>query len=147
MNTKGKRIAHVLIIEDNPADIRLIKEAMGEMEVMPEIAIVQDGEEALTRLQEYKSGMKKKLPDLIILDLNIPKISGFDVLKAVKTDKKLKPIPVIVLSSSNDIQDIQHCYDLHANCYISKPVDLEPFIKVVRSIEDFWLKVITLPSG
>ena len=147
MTSRGKGIAHVFVIEDNPADIRLIREALGEMEVEVKTTIVQDGEEALAQLNDYKSERSKKLPDLIILDLNIPKVNGFEVLKAVKIDQELKAIPVIVLSSSNDKHDIQQCYNLHANSYITKPVDLDPFIKVVRSIEDFWLKVTTLPPS
>jgi len=137
----------ILLVEDNPGDARLAKEALKESKIHNQLSIVSDGEEALEFL--YKKGKFHKAitPDLILLDLNLPKIDGRQVLERIKNDDNLKQIPVVILTTSRDEEDILKSYKLHANCYISKPLDLNQFIKVVKSIEDFWLSIVKLPSG
>jgi two-component system, chemotaxis family, response regulator Rcp1 len=131
----------ILLVEDNPADVRLTQEALREGKVRNNLHIARDGEEALAFLR--RDGEPR--PDLILLDLNLPRRDGREVLKEIKSDPRLMTIPVVVLTTSAAEADIVKSYSLHANCYITKPVDLEQFITVVKSIDDFWLTIVKLP--
>jgi len=133
------------MVEDNPDDIELTVEALKDARVANHLTVVQDGEEALSYLRCRGKYPQAVRPDLILLDLNMPRKNGRDVLRDIKNDPKLKRIPVVILTTSQAEDDILHTYDLHANCYITKPVDFNQFLKVVRSIEDFWLTVVKLP--
>lgn len=136
----------ILLVEDNPGDIRLTQEALRECKMHNNLNIVSDGEEALNYLF-CKNGYEDKLkPDLILLDLNLPKINGRQILEEIKKTDNLKRIPVVILTTSEAEEDIVKTYDLHANCYITKPVDLNQFIKVIKSINDFWLTIVKLPQ-
>jgi chemotaxis family two-component system response regulator Rcp1 len=139
------RPIEILMVEDNPGDIRLTMEALKEGKVRNHLHTVGDGEEALAFLHRKGKYAKSPRPDLILLDLNLPKKTGREVLEEIKEDPDLKRIPVVILTVSEAEQDILKSYNLHANCYITKPVDLERFIEVVKSIEDFWLTVVMLP--
>lgn len=134
----------ILLVEDNPGDVRLTVEALKEGRILNQMSVVADGIEAMDFLRNSNS---QTPPDLIMLDLNLPRMSGQEVLATIKADENLRRIPVVVLTTSNSEQDIYDSYNLHANCYVTKPVDLEQFIKVVRSIEEFWLTVVKLPSS
>jgi CheY-like chemotaxis protein len=136
----------VLLVEDNPGDVRLTKEALKEGKLLNNVTVVGDGVEALSFLHRQGKYADAALPDLILLDLNLPKKDGREVLADIKTDDNLRRIPVVVLTTSSAEEDILRTYDLHANCYITKPVDLEQFMRVVKSIEDFWVTVVRLPS-
>jgi len=140
------RPIEILLVEDNPGDIRLTKEALKEGKVLNTLTVVQDGVEALTCLRRQGRYTDAKRPDLILLDLNLPKKDGREVLAEIKDDEALKLIPVVVLTTSQDERDVLKSYGLHANCYITKPVELEQFISVVRAIEHFWLGIVVLPS-
>ena len=140
----GKPI-EILLVEDNPGDVRLTQEAFKENKMLNHLSVVWDGEEALAFLRQEGEYAAATRPDLILLDLNLPKKDGREVLAEIKADEHLKRIPVVVLTTSSAEQDILKSYDLHANCYITKPVDLEQFIIIVRSIEDFWLTIAKLP--
>jgi len=131
----------ILLVEDNPGDVRLTKEALKEGKVLANLNVARDGEEAMEWLRQPG----RKLPDLVLLDLNLPRKDGREVLQEIKADPKLKAIPVVVLTTSAAEQDIAQAYALHANCYITKPVNLEQFIQVVRAIDDFWLTLVKLP--
>jgi chemotaxis family two-component system response regulator Rcp1 len=137
----------ILLVEDNPGDSRLAKEALKDSKLMNALYIVEDGVEAMNFL--YMKGKYSKMPrpDLIILDLNLPKKDGREVLAEIKTDDNLKRIPVVILTISKAEEDILKTYNLHANCFITKPIDLDQFMKVVKSIEDFWLTIVKLPNG
>ena len=135
----------ILLVEDNPGDVRLTLEAFKEGKVSNEINVVNDGIEALAFLRQEGQYANAPRPDVILLDLNLPKKDGYEVLAEIKQDPDLKRIPVVILTTSQAEQDILKTYNLHANCYITKPVDLEQFITVVRSIEIFWLNVVKLP--
>jgi len=137
----------ILLVEDNPGDVRLTEEALKECKVVNRLNVVPDGVEALAYLRKEGEYASAETPDLMLLDLNLPKKDGREVLAEVKEDPELRMIPVVVLTTSRDEQDILKSYDLHANCYITKPVDFEQFISVVRAIEDFWLSVVKLPSN
>jgi len=143
--TLGRSI-EILLVEDNPGDVRLTKEALKDSQVLHNLHVVWDGLEALTFLRREGKYADAPRPDLILLDLNLPKKDGRDVLAESKTDEDLKRIPVVVLTTSRDKYDILKAYNLHANCYITKPVDLEQFFTVVKSIEDFWLTTVRLPQ-
>ncbi len=145
MNGPHCRPIEILLVEDNPGDVRLTQEALKEGKVRNNMYVASDGEEALTFLRRQGKYAEACRPDLILLDLNLPKKSGREVLEEIKADPDLKRIPVVVLTISKAEQDVLKSYDLHANCYITKPVDLEQFIEVVKSIEDFWLTVVMLP--
>lgn len=136
----------ILLVEDNLADVRLTQEALKEGKVCNNLHIVQDGVEALEYLRRQGKFADVSLPDIILLDLNLPKKDGREVLEEIKVDPELKRIPVVVLTTSKADEDIMKVYDLHANCYISKPVDLEQFIEVIKSIESFWFTVVKLPA-
>jgi CheY-like chemotaxis protein len=137
----------ILLVEDNPGDSRLAKEALKESKLKNNLYIAEDGVEAMNFL--YKTGKFSKMPrpDLIILDLNLPRKDGREVLAEIKNDDNLKRIPVVILTISKAEEDILKTYNLHANCYVTKPLDLDQFMKVVRSIEDFWLTIVKLPNG
>ena len=145
-HTRGKPI-DILLIEDSEGDARLAKEAMRDSKVSNTIYHVSDGVEAMAFLRKDGKYAKAQRPDLILLDLNLPKKDGREVLAEIKDDENLKRIPVVILTVSNDEADILRSYNLHANCYITKPIDLGQFMKVVRSIEDFWLTIVKLPNG
>jgi two-component system response regulator len=136
----------ILLIEDNAGDARLAKEALRDAKVANNLNWVPDGVEALAYLRREGQYGKAPRPDLILLDLNLPRKDGREVLSAIKADEKLKRIPVVILTTSQAEEDILKAYHLNANCYISKPVDLDQFIKVVRTIEDFWLTIVKLPA-
>jgi len=139
--------AEILLVEDNPGDVRLTREALKEGKVLNHLNVVDDGVEALAFLRREDKYANAVRPDLILLDLNLPKKDGREVLAEIKADAGLKKIPVVILTTSAAEQDVLKTYDLHANCYITKPVDLEQFIKIVRLIEDFWFTIARLPSG
>jgi CheY-like chemotaxis protein len=136
----------VLLVEDNPGDVRLTKEALKEGKLLNQLTVVGDGVEALSFLRKQGIYANALQPELILLDLNLPKKDGREVLAEIKADPNLRRIPVVVLTTSSSEEDISKIYDLHANCYITKPVDLEQFMGVVKSIEDFWVSVVKLPS-
>ncbi len=139
------RPIEILMVEDNPGDVRLAVEASREGKVRNHMHTVGDGEEALAYLRRQGSYADVPRPDLILLDLNLPKKNGQEVLSEIKEDPELRRIPVVILTVSEAEADIIKTYNLHANCYITKPVDLDRFIEVVKSIEDFWLTVVMLP--
>ena len=136
----------ILLIEDNDGDVRLIQEALKERKVFNKIYVTRDGEEATLFLKREGKYQDVPHPDLILLDLNLPKKDGREVLKEIKEDKNLRRIPVIVLSTSRAEEDILKTYDLHVNCFISKPVDFNEFLRVIKHIEDFWLCIVHLPG-
>jgi two-component system, chemotaxis family, response regulator Rcp1 len=135
----------ILLVEDNPADVRLTREALLEGRVLNQLNVVGDGVEALEYLFRRGQYADAKRPDLILLDLNLPKKDGREVLAEIKGDPDLKRIPVVVLTTSEAQADIFKSYNLHANCYIAKPADFDRFIQVVKSIDHFWLNVVKLP--
>jgi len=143
-SSTGKPI-NILIVEDNPGDARLIKEVLNEGKILNDLHIVKDGVEAMEFLHKRGEYAKAPRPDLIILDLNLPKKDGREVLAEVKSDQHLKSIPIVIMTTSNAEEDILKSYNLHANCYITKPIDLNQFIKVVKSIEEFWFSIVKLP--
>jgi len=140
------RPVDILLVEDNPGDVRLTVEALKEGKVRNNLQVVHDGVEALAYLRRENGYEGSSPPDLILLDLNLPRKNGREVLQEIKCDPKLKRIPVVILTTSEAEQDVLKSYDLHANCYITKPVDLDQFMRVVRLIEDFWFTVVMLPS-
>ncbi|MCA9971271.1 MAG: response regulator [Anaerolineales bacterium] len=135
----------ILLVEDNPGDVRLTQEALKEGKVLNELHVAKDGVEALDFLFRRGAHADAPRPDVILLDLNLPKMNGHEVLAEIKADPRLKPIPVVILTTSSAEDDIVRTYNLHANCYITKPVDLEQFITVVQSVEDFWFTIVKLP--
>lgn len=139
------RPVEILIVEDNPADVRLTREAFKEGRVRSRLNVAGDGEEALGYLRRAGESDDAPLPDLILLDLNMPKKDGRELLAEIKSDDRLRCIPVLVLTTSRSEDDILTAYRLNASCYISKPVDLQEFFEVVRSIDDFWLNIVKLP--
>jgi CheY-like chemotaxis protein len=142
---KGGRSIQILMVEDNPDDIDLIMEALKDAKVNNILSPAKDGEEAIAYLRGAGGFRQAPRPDLILLDLHLPKKNGWDVLREIKNDPNLKRIPVVILTASQTEEDILQSYNLHANCYISKPVDFNQFLKAARSIEDFWLTVVQLP--
>ena len=136
----------ILLVEDNPGDVRLTKEALKEGKVYNNLHWAQDGVEALDFLKRRGKYANAPRPDIILLDLNLPKKDGRQVLSEIKQDDDLRYIPVVILTTSKAEEDVLKSYHLHANCYVTKPVDLEKFITVVQSIDRFWLTVVTLPS-
>jgi CheY-like chemotaxis protein len=133
-------------VEDNPGDVRLTKEAMRESKVIVNLSVAPDGEEALAFLRKEGAYQNAPRPDLILLDLNLPRKDGREVLAEIKVDDDLRRIPVVVLTTSRAEEDILRTYNLHANCFITKPVDLDQFITVVGSISEFWFSVVRLPT-
>lgn len=136
----------ILLVEDNPGDAELAKEALESGKVLVSLHVVCDGEEAMRFLRRAGEHTRAPRPGLILLDLNLPRKDGREVLAEIKADPDLRTIPVVVLTTSSAEEDIARMYDLHANCFITKPIDLTQFLRVVRSIEDFWLTVVRLPS-
>jgi len=137
----------ILLVEDNPGDVRLTMEALKDGKILNTLHVVADGVEAMAFLNREGTYADAPRPELILLDLNLPKKDGREVLAEIKRDRALKRIPVVILTSSAAEQDIVKSYNLYANCYITKPVDLDQFIGVVKSIEHFWLTVVKLPPG
>jgi CheY-like chemotaxis protein len=135
----------ILLVEDNPGDVRLTKESFKEAKVRNKLHVVEDGVEAMAFLRQEGKYADAPRPDLILLDLNLPKKDGREVLGEIKTDEDLRRIPVVVLTVSKADEDILKAYNLNANCYITKPIGLEQFIKVVKTIEEFWLTIVKLP--
>ena len=140
------RPIEILLVEDNPGDVRLTQEALGEAKVRNNLAVARDGVEALAYLRRETPFRDAIRPDLVLLDLNLPLKDGREVLAEIKADPELRRLPVVVLTTSTAEKDILESYNLHANCYISKPVDLEQFVAIVASIEDFWLTIVKLPA-
>ncbi len=138
---------NVLLVEDSPTDVLITQEALKEAKLLTELHVVEDGVEAIAFLRKEGQYAGAPRPDLIILDLNLPRKDGREVLADIKNDEKLKVIPVVVMTVSQAEEDILKAYGLHANCYITKPVHFESFVKVVRAIESFWFTVVSLPSG
>ena len=141
------RPVEILLVEDNPGDVRLTKEAMKEAKIFNILNVVEDGVEALAYLRKKGKFKDVNRPDLILLDLNLPKKNGREVLTEIKQDINLKQIPVVILTVSKAEEDISKTYELHANCFITKPVDMDQFVKVVKSIEDFWFYIVKLPPN
>ncbi|HVL37621.1 MAG TPA: response regulator [Burkholderiales bacterium] len=141
------RPVEILLVEDNPGDERLTREALKEGKVFSNLHWVKDGVEAMQFLRREGRFAGVPRPDIILLDLNLPKKDGREVLQDIKSDEELKRIPVVVLTTSKAEEDVLRTYNLHANCYVTKPVDLEKFIVVVKSIDRFWLTVVTLPPN
>lgn len=141
------RPIEILLVEDNPGDVRLTLEAFKEGKVLNNLSVVGDGVDALAFLRREGEYVDAPHPDLILLDLNLPKKSGLEVLKEIKEDPKFRRIPIVILTVSKDEEDILKGYDRHANCYIIKPVDLDQFMNIVKSIEDFWLTIVKLPPS
>jgi CheY-like chemotaxis protein len=145
-HTTGKPI-EILLVEDNPADVRLTMEALKEDKVLNHLSVAMDGVEALAFLRHEGHYAGAPRPDLVLLDLNLPRKDGREVLAEIKRDPDLRRIPVVVLTTSQAEQDIVKSYDLYANCYVTKPVDLHQFISAVKSIEGFWFTVVKLPPN
>ena len=145
MIRKGEEPVEILLVEDNPGDYRLTKEALREGKVYNNLHWAQDGVDAVDFLKRRGKYADAPRPDIILLDLNLPKKDGREVLHEIKQDENLRSIPVVILTTSKAEEDVLKSYDLHANCYVTKPVDLDKFIVVVQSIDRFWLTVVTLP--
>jgi len=146
-NGKFGKPADILLVEDNPGDIRLAEEALRESKIHNRLYVVEDGVEAMSYLRKKGKYREAVRPDLILLDLNLPKKDGKEVLAEVKEDPDLKRIPVVVLTISNDATDILKTYNLHANCYITKPIDINRFNEVVKAIDNFWFTIVKLPQN
>jgi CheY-like chemotaxis protein len=140
------KIVDILLVEDNPGDVRLTKEALKEAKIHNMLHVVADGVEAMDFLRKTGSYSDVPVPDLIMLDLNLPRKDGREVLAEIKGDGELRRIPVVVLTTSSAEEDILKAYDLHANCFITKPVDFIQFTMVIKSIEDFWFTIVKLPT-
>jgi two-component system, chemotaxis family, response regulator Rcp1 len=135
----------ILLVEDNPGDIRLTREALRDSKIRNNLTVVEDGVEAMAYLRREGAYADASRPDIILLDLNLPRMDGREVLREIKADDMLKRIPVVVLTTSESEDDILRSYDLHANCYIAKPVDFNRFITIVHTIENFWFSIVKLP--
>lgn len=142
--TRGRAI-QILLVEDSPGDVRLTEEILRDAKIANDLHVVTDGEDAMDFLRGIGAHADAPRPDVMLLDLNLPRKDGREVLAEIKADPLLRRIPVIVLTTSSADEDVLHSYDLNANCYITKPIDLDEFISVVRSIEDFWLSIVRLP--
>lgn len=137
---------HILLVEDNEGDVILTSEAFENARLQSVLSVVRDGESAMDFLLKRHRYLDVKIPDLILLDLNLPRKNGYEVLQFLKADTNLKHIPVIVLSTSSSMNDVNKCYENYANCYITKPMDIENFFNVVSKIENFWLSTVALPK-
>lgn len=146
IENKTDRVVNILLVEDNPGDVRLTREALKEGKIINSLHVATDGVEALQFLRHEGKFARSPHPDIILLDLNLPKMAGREVLAKIKSDPNLRRIPVVILTTSKAEEDIIKTYDLHANCYITKPVDLEQFLTVVRSVEEFWFTIVKLPG-
>ena len=140
------RPIEILLVEDNPGDVRLTQEALGEAKVRNNLAVARDGVEALSYLRREAPFEDAARPDMVLLDLNLPRKDGREVLAEIKADPELRRLPVVVLTTSSAEKDVLESYNLYANCYITKPVDLDQFVSIVSSIEDFWLTIVKLPT-
>ncbi len=136
---------HILLVEDNEGDIVLAQEALHDSKLVNQVSISRDGDEALDFLNRKGNYQQAELPDLVLLDINMPRVSGMQVLVAMKNDERLKAIPIIMLTTSSSEKEIKFAYDNHVNCYINKPVDIDRFLEVVKKIEDFWISIVKLP--
>lgn len=145
-NLLGK-VVEILLVEDNPGDAELARTALDDSKFRNHLYHVEDGEKAMAFLRKQKTFKDMPRPDLILLDLNLPRKDGREVLAEIKADNNLKRIPVVILTTSKAEEDILKSYNLHANCYITKPIDLDQFLRVVKSIEDFWLSIVVLPPN
>jgi chemotaxis family two-component system response regulator Rcp1 len=143
---RGQEI-HILLVDDNEGDILLTQEALNEARIINKISVARDGAEALQFLNREQPFRDSERPDLILLDINLPRMDGTEVLAIIKNDPALRQIPVIMLTTSSSEKDILASYDNHANCYITKPVDLDRFMDVVRTVEDFWISIVKLPKS
>ena len=143
---RANKPVEVLLVEDNPGDVRLTQEALKESAVNVHLSVAKDGVEAMDFLYHRAQFESAPTPEMIVLDLNLPRKSGREVLSEVKADPNLRRIPVLVMTTSRAEQDVQRAYALNANCYITKPMDLDDFLRIVRAIEEFWLRTATLPS-
>jgi chemotaxis family two-component system response regulator Rcp1 len=146
MNDTAIDTIQILLVEDNPADVRLTREVFADGKIANQLHEVADGEQAMAFLRRKGQYADSPRPDIILLDLNLPRKDGREVLAEIKSDPSLRVIPVVILTTSRSDRDILESYNLHANCYISKPVDLLQFMEVIRSIEDFWLSIVRLPT-
>jgi len=142
----GQTPIDILLVEDNPGDIRLTQEALKEGKISNNLYVAKDGEEALEFIFKKGKHQNAPTPDIILLDLNLPKINGREVLQQIKSHEQARRIPVVVLTTSSSEEDIVKSYDLHVNCYVCKPVDMDQFIKVIKTIDDFWFSVVKLPK-
>lgn len=140
--THAAELMQILLVEDSLADVELTLEALAEAKIANQVSVVRDGQAALEHLRRDDAAR----PDLVILDLNLPKVSGYEVLAALREDPDLRRVPVAILTTSTAEQDVLKGYDLGANCYLTKPVDVDQFVHVVQSIEDFWLGLVRLPT-
>ncbi|MTI84439.1 MAG: response regulator [Firmicutes bacterium] len=147
INQSEIKAINILLVEDNPADVRLTLEALKDERLYNELIVAEDGAEALEILRQKGKYADQPLPDIILLDLNLPRKDGREVLKEIKTDDKLKRIPVVVLTSSEAEADIVRAYDYNANCYITKPVGWDQFKNIIKTIGDFWFTIVKLPSS
>jgi two-component system, chemotaxis family, response regulator Rcp1 len=143
-NTVGIPV-EILLVEDNPGDVRLAREGLSECKIRNNLHVVDDGVKAMAFLRRQDEYAKAPRPDLVLLDLNLPRKDGREVLREVKEDESLRTIPIVVLTTSKAEEDIMKSYALHANCYVTKPMGLQQFLDVVRSIEDFWFTIVRLP--
>ncbi|MEY2410393.1 MAG: hypothetical protein QOF48_3063 [Verrucomicrobiota bacterium] len=146
MSTRESKPIEILLVEDNSGDARLAREALRDAKVRNNLTWISDGTEALAFLRREGKYERAPRPDLILLDLNLPRKDGREVLTEIKADEKFRRIPVVILTTSQAEEDVLRAYHLNANCYITKPVDLDQFMKVVKTIEDFWLTIVKLPS-
>lgn len=147
MNRAGyKKPAEILLVEDSPIDITMVQEALTEGAIMSNLHIVMNGEDAVEFMKKKGKYQIAPRPDIVFLDLNFPQMDGRDVLREIKTDPDLRRIPIVILTSSKAEEDIHSVYDLHANCYVTKPRDLDQFLTVVKEISKFWLTIAALPS-
>jgi len=142
----GPKTLRILLVEDSPSDVRLMREALSAHNSSHELLVVTDGEQAVRFLRHEPPYTDSPRPDLVFLDLNLPRLDGRDVLSMMKADPALRSIPVIVLTTSESDQDVHNAYDLHANCYIRKPGDFDEFLRIVRACEDFWFNIVRLPQ-
>ena len=147
MNAEYGNPIEILLVEDSVPDVRLTMEALKEAKVNNRLSVVEDGVEAMAFLRQQGKYAESCRPDLVLLDLNLPRMDGRQVLKEMKADPLLRRIPVVVLTTSQAEEDVLRAYDLHANCYITKPVDFDRFMEVVKAIEGFWLTVVRLPEA
>jgi chemotaxis family two-component system response regulator Rcp1 len=147
--SKGEALGdpiEILLVEDNPGDVRLTREVLRDGKIFYNLYVARDGVEAMAFLRKAGQYARAPLPDLILLDLNLPRKGGHEVLAEIKADESLRRIPVVILTTSQAEEDIIKTYDLHVNCYVAKPVDLDQFVKIVKSIEEFWLTIVKLPA-
>ncbi len=142
-----EKLIEILLVEDNPGDVRLTLEALKEAKIRNKVNVLTDGEQAVDYLKRKNGFENRPLPDIILLDLNLPKLSGREVLTIIKNDDNLKHIPIIVLTTSKSEEDILNSYLHHANCYITKPVDFEQFSEIIKKLEDFWFTIVKIPHN